>query len=87
MEGGPERNWGVRIGPFLTLGLQLAITVVVCFFLGRWLDSLFGTAPWLMLAGLALGVIGGIISFYRTASRLGKEEDRETVERKAKHEN
>lgn len=87
MGSGPERSWGVRIGPFLTLGLQLAITVVVCFFLGRWLDSLFDTAPWLMLAGLALGVIGGIISFYRTAIALGKEEDRETAERKAKHEN
>ena len=82
----PRRSWGVQMGPYLTLGLQLALTVVVCFFLGRWLDTVFGTAPWLMISGLALGVAGGFISFFRTAIALGKKEDREAAERRMKGE-
>lgn len=77
-----QRVWSKQFGPFLTLGIQLAVTVVVCFFLGRWLDSLWGTAPWLMIAGLALGITAGFIGFFRTAIAAGKEEDREAVERK-----
>lgn len=69
-------------GPFLTLGLQLALSVVVMFFLGRWLDQKFGTDPWLMLCGLALGVVGGFVHFFRTAIALGKQEDTAAGERK-----
>ena len=76
------RPTGAVYGPYLTLGLQLAITVVVFFFIGRWLDGIFGTDPWLMLAGLALGVTGGLTAFLKKAIALGKEEDRETEERK-----
>jgi F0F1-type ATP synthase assembly protein I len=82
MNDGPEekKSWGAVYGPFLTLGLQLAIAVVAFFFLGRWLDVWLGTAPWGMLGGLAVGVTGGMISFFRTAIALGKEEDRESAE-------
>jgi hypothetical protein len=42
------RELGVNVtkdfGPFLTLGLQLAISVVVFFFIGYWLDGKFGMA-------------------------------------------
>ena len=69
-------------GSYLTLGLQLAITVVVFFFLGRWLDARFGTDPWLMLAGLAVGIGGGLTAFLTRVIALGKEQDRETREEK-----
>ena len=78
-EGRPQ---AAVYGPYLTLGLQLALTVVVFFFLGRWLDGKFGTDPWLMLAGLALGVGGGMTAFLRKALELGREEDRESEEEK-----
>jgi hypothetical protein len=39
-----------------------------------------------MIAGLALGVTGGFISFFRTAIALGKKEDQEAAEKRAKHE-
>ncbi len=84
MTGPPEEGPrpGAAYGPYLTLGLQLAITVVAFFFLGRWLDDKFGTAPWLMLAGLAVGVAGGLTAFLIKAFALGKEEDREMKEQK-----
>jgi ATP synthase protein I len=82
MEGPGRQTWGREFGPFLTIGIQLAIAVVAFFFLGRWLDSLFGTAPWLMLTGLVLGITGGLVQFLRTALRLGRREDEEAEERR-----
>lgn len=62
-------------GPYLTLGLQLAITVVVFFFIGRYADEQLGTKPWLMVIAIVLGSAGGMIKFFRTVIELGKKED------------
>lgn len=64
------------LAPFLTLGIQLALGVVVLFFLGRWLDDMWGTPPWMMLTCLAIGIVGGIVKFVLTAMQIGREEDR-----------
>jgi len=84
MARAPEgaKGWGRASGPFLTLGIQLALTVVAFFFLGRWLDDRFRTTPWLMLGGLARGVTGGMISFFRTVIALGKKEEEEAERRR-----
>jgi ATP synthase protein I len=74
----PEKSgspWVRDFAPYLTIGMQLAIGVVAFFFLGRWLDSLWGTTPWLMVVGLILGTAGGFISFFRSAIAMGKKED------------
>ncbi len=70
----PARRRARAIGPFLTLGLQLALAVVVFFFIGRWLDGLWGTAPWMMLAGLLVGIAGGFIQFFRSVAALDRQE-------------
>ena len=70
-------KWARDFGPFLTLGLQLAITVVVFFLLGRWLDGKLGTSPWCMLVGLAIGIVGGFIRFFKTAIEIGNRSDTE----------
>ncbi len=86
---GPDRrekasgkSWSKDLGPFLTLGLQLAASVVVCFFLGRWLDGVFHTEPWLMLAGLLFGTVAGLYNFLKAAVTAGKKADREAADRK-----
>jgi len=89
-ENGPQSRqggkWSREFGPYLTLGLQLALSVVLFFFLGRWLDGVLGTSPWLMIAGLVLGSAGGFIQFFRTVVALGKEEDRKTEEQRKRAE-
>ena len=77
-------KWSSDYGPYLTLGLQLALTVVVFFFIGRWVDNWLGTSPWLMIVGLGLGIAGGFLQFFRTVIALGKEED-EKAEHQRKH--
>ncbi|HYV86826.1 MAG TPA: AtpZ/AtpI family protein [Patescibacteria group bacterium] len=37
--------------------------------LGYWLDGRWGTKPWLMLAGLLVGMIGGFVNFFRFVLR------------------
>jgi F0F1-type ATP synthase assembly protein I len=78
---GQRRSWARGFGSFLTMGLQLALTVVIFFFLGRWLDEKFDTRPWLMMAGLVIGTVGGFINFIRTAASMGKQADHEAEER------
>lgn len=65
-------------GPYLTLGIQLALTVVVCFFIGRFLDQELSTSPWLMIAALFIGCAGGLIKFIQTVTALSRQEDDRT---------
>ncbi|HLP17894.1 MAG TPA: AtpZ/AtpI family protein [Bacteroidota bacterium] len=62
-------------GPYLTLGIQLALTIVVLFFIGRLLDAQFSTSPWLMITALFVGCTGGLIKFIRTVNTLSKQDD------------
>ncbi len=60
--------------PFLGLGLQLAAAVLIFYFIGSWADRKLGTDPWLMIAGVAVGLVGGLIQFFRTVSGLTKND-------------
>ncbi len=63
--------------PYLGLGLQLAITIVIFFFLGKWLDTKFNTSPWLMVTGAFLGAGAGLYNFLKTVLELGKKQKEE----------
>jgi len=63
--------------PYLTLSLQLAITVVVFFFIGKYADEYFGTKPWLMVAAILLGAVGGLMKFFKTVIALSNKEEHE----------
>ena len=85
MEKEPEgpRGWLAGAGTsYLTLGMQLALAVIVFFFFGRWLDSVWGTAPWMMLCGLLVGIGGGLYGFIRTVLQMGREADKEMQTRR-----
>lgn len=77
------KTWAQSFGPYLTMGIQLALAVVVFFFAGRWLDGKLGTAPWLMFAGLLIGIGGGMVKFLRAAMALGREATRDAEEERA----
>jgi ATP synthase protein I len=56
----------------IAAALQLAVAVILMYFLGNWLDGKFGTAPWLMLAGLMVGFAGGLTAFLRSVQRIAR---------------
>jgi F0F1-type ATP synthase assembly protein I len=70
------------LGPYLTMGIQLAVPVVAFFFLGRWLDGKWNTSPWLMIGGMTLGGVGGMIKFITSAMKLSHQQDALDAEHK-----
>ncbi|WP_116107896.1 AtpZ/AtpI family protein [Lewinella sp. IMCC34191] len=42
------------------LGAQLIGTIMVCVFLGHYLDGQFGTNPWITVVLSLVGVVGGL---------------------------
>lgn len=61
-----------EIGPYIGLGLQLAITVTVMVFIGLWLDGVFETKPILTVVFSFLGVFAGLYTFIKSAIKAGK---------------
>ncbi len=54
--------------PYVGLGMQLAVAVLFFFFVGWWIDDTYGTGPWGVLLGSAIGIAGGMIKFIRTVT-------------------
>jgi len=61
-----------EVGPYIGLGLQLAITVTVMVFIGIWLDGVFETDPILTVVFSFLGVFVGMYTFIKSALKAGK---------------
>jgi F0F1-type ATP synthase assembly protein I len=61
------------IGPYLGLGTQLAATIVLMFFLGRWLDQKLGTYPLLIIVFSLMGGFAGIYNFIKTVLNLNEK--------------
>ena len=62
------------VAPFLNLGLQLAITILICILIGVWLDEKFATSPLWTLILAAIGIFGAFYSFIRKMIDLEKKE-------------
>ena len=63
-------------GSFAGIGLKYAITIVVFTLFGLWLDRTFGTSPWLLLVGIAIGMGGGFYSLVLAVGRMSKDGER-----------
>lgn len=61
--------------PYLGLGMQLAVAVLLFFFIGWWVDGEYGTDPFGVLIGTALGITGGMFKFIRTVTSPGFRKD------------
>jgi len=63
-----DKNSYRRLALYSSLILVLPITLIGGVYFGFQADAYFGTAPWLTLAGMLLGVIG---AFYELVRILG----------------
>ncbi|HET54306.1 MAG TPA: AtpZ/AtpI family protein [Ignavibacteria bacterium] len=61
------------VGPYLGLGTQLAATIILMFFLGRWLDQKFETDPILTIIFSFFGGFAGVYNFIRTVLNMNKK--------------
>ncbi len=61
-----------EVGPYVGLGMQLAVTVTALAFLGIWLDGKFGLSPILTISFSFLGVFAGLYNFIKSVVKPGK---------------
>ncbi len=80
MTGKPESEGGGRdlkrsltAMSFLGVGLSFMVEVGALGFLGYWLDGRWGTSPWLLSAGVALGMTVALTHLLRSAERFEKQ--------------
>jgi len=62
-----------KSGRFLAVGLEMGIAVFIGMWVGRYLDSSFGTEPVLSLVGLLLGILAAGKAVY-DAAKLARRE-------------
>ena len=74
--GQTDRRWIRQLGSLSGVGLTLVISTVLGFWGGRVLDRWLGSAPWLMLVGLLLGIASGFVNLFRAAGIFGREGER-----------
>jgi F0F1-type ATP synthase assembly protein I len=60
-------------GPYIGLGTQLAATIILMFFLGRWLDQKLNTYPVLLIVFSFFGGFAGIYNFIKTVLNLNEK--------------
>ena len=65
-DGGKQLKQAVRLG---SVGIELAVSTVVGWLVGHWLDGKLSTEPWLGIGFLLLGVIAGFRSLFLTARK------------------
>ena len=71
--GGADRRWVRQVGVLSGVGLTLVISTVLGLWGGYVLDRWLGSAPWLMLVGLLLGVASGFVNLFRAVGLFGRE--------------
>lgn len=74
----PEQNSGFaksirEVGPYLGLGLQLAVTIVAMVLLGSWLDEKFKSGYTCTLICAIIGISVGIYNLIKTVNDLEKQ--------------
>ncbi len=65
-----------EIAPYSGLGLQLAVTVVLFWFIGKMIDEHYGTQPLWMIVGAMVGIVVGMYNFIKSVVELGKKKEK-----------
>lgn len=62
-----------EVGPYLGLGTQLAATIILMFFLGKWLDDKLSLHPVLTIVFSFIGGFAGIYNVIKSTINLNKK--------------
>ena len=55
------------------VGLELAGATAGLAFLGYWIDGKYGTAPWGILSGVLIGIVGGLYNMVKESLKAIRE--------------
>ncbi|TAK54760.1 MAG: AtpZ/AtpI family protein [Bacteroidetes bacterium] len=65
------------VGPFFGSGIQLAAAVVIMYFIGLWIDSMWETEPWGMIVCVFFGSAAGLVHFIREVMAYNDKESKQ----------
>jgi F0F1-type ATP synthase assembly protein I len=68
-ENGPVKDLP-GVFALLTMGTTVALIIAVFVVLGIWADRTWGTAPWGLLIGIALGTVAAVVSVVKQVRRF-----------------
>ena len=66
------------LGQAFRIGSEMLAALLVAGAMGYGLDRLFGTLPWLMLAGIGLGFAAGLLNVQRAMGNMNAALDEES---------
>jgi F0F1-type ATP synthase assembly protein I len=74
-----NRAWAENLSIVMQIGLTMAGCIVLCFFVGLYLDKWLGTRGIFVTIFILLGIVGGAVTVYRQISETLKTppEDKE----------
>jgi len=64
-----------------SIGVEFAAAVAGFTLLGWWIDGHYGTGPWGLVVGAALGLVGGMYNLIREATQAFQEADQDDRDR------
>jgi len=70
------------LGVLSTVGLTMVFATVIGLFFGHWLDTKFGTTPWLTALFLLLGLIAGFRNLFMHVKQSQEELDKQSKDEK-----
>lgn len=65
----------ISAASFAGLGIQFAVGIVIFLYLGKWIDSLLGTAPTGLIAGVFIGAAASFYLVFKKISAFQKQDD------------
>lgn len=74
-----QQHWK-GVGRFGTVGLELALSILLGMFVGRWLDRKFDTGQWLTFVGFGFGLAAGVRAVLRALKEANRQAEREEEE-------
>lgn len=62
-------------------GIEMAVSVLLGYGAGWWVDGKWGTDPWGMIVGICFGFAAGLRSLWKTAQRIERASAAEEAQR------
>lgn len=56
-----------------TIGIVLVVCTAIGYLFGSWLDTKFGTSPWLMLVFTLMGIAAGLVEMLRILRMISED--------------
>lgn len=76
-----KKNSSKTILSYSTIGLQLALIMILCVYGGHKLDEYFNSSPWFVVLGTVIGMVGGIYNLINSLRHIEKSLNKEKGEK------